>query len=477
MKAPLIVPEISPMTLRDYQEDVSQKLREAFWRVRSVILQMATGSGKTAVAAAIAEGLAARGKTMLALVHRRELVDQFANTLDRVGLKGRYGIIASGRAPTPWAKFQVASIQTLYRRQIDLNPRYVVVDECRHAKAKTWEEVLGRFPESKILGLDATPVRLDGKPLGDHFDEIVPGPSIEWLVAHGWLAPITLKYVPRGVTTKGIRTVAGDYSRKQLGERINSRVIAAPVYAFFKYASDRRVIFFAINRQDSKAVAEKLRDQGIRAAHVDAKTPAGVREQIIGEFRDGSIQVLCNVDIVGEGFDAPMCDCVMMGLPTQSLSRYLQMAGRCVRPDHGRDGLVIDLCENFWRPGFGRPDLEREWYLHLDGTHRTASEITTRIISQKVCVMCATVYPATSGACPSCGHEKVLDVPKHLDMDLIGDELGGIVAKPTTVMSGVRTEMRALIRNGGDRATVREIRQKYGLNARWEQNAISALNL
>ena len=463
------------MKLRDYQAEDCDKLRAAFGRVRAVIYQLATGGGKTAVAAAVAEGLAARGHSMLALVHRRELVDQFANTLDRVGLKGRYGIIASGRAPTPWAKFQVASIQTLYRRQITLDPLYVVVDECKHAKAKTWEEVLRRFPSAKILGLDATPARLDGKPLGDLFDEIVSGPSISWLVAHGWLAQITLKYVPRGITTKGIRRMAGDYSRKQLGERLNKRVIAAPVYAFFKYAQDRRVIFFGINRQDSKAVADKLRESGIRAAHVDAKTPVGVREQIIGEFRDGSIQVLCNVDIVGEGFDAPMCDCVMIGLPTQSLVRWLQMSGRCARPDHGRDGMVIDLVENFWR--HGRPDLEREWFLHTDNERRTASEITTRIISQKICSNCATVYASRAGACPSCGHEKVLDVPKHLDMDLIGDADGGIIQKPVSVMSKVRQELRTVIRNGAGRPAIQEIRRKHGLSSRWEKNAISALRL
>ena len=463
------------MKLRDYQAEDCDKLRAAFGRVRAVIYQLPTGGGKTAVAAAVAEGLAARGHSMLALVHRRELVDQFAATLDRVGLKGRYGIIASSRAPTPWAKFQVASIQTLHRRQLDMKPRYLVVDECHHSKAKTWEDVLGRFPESKVLGLTATPARLDGKPLGDLFDAIVSGPSIEWLVVNGWLAQITLKYVPRGITTKGIRRMAGDYSRKQLGERLNKRVIAAPVYAFFKYAQDRRVIFFAINRQDSKAVCEKLRERGIRAAHVDAKTPVGVRDQIIGEFRAGSVQVLCNVDIVGEGADFPMCDCVMIGLPTQSLVRWLQMAGRCWRPDHGRDGLVIDLVENFWR--HGRPDLERKWHLHTDDQRRTASEITTRIISQKICSNCATVYASRAGACPSCGHEKVLDVPKHLDMDLIGDADGGIIQKPVSTMSKVRQELRTVIRNGAGRTAIQEIRRKHGLSSRWEKNAISALRL
>ena len=468
------------ITLRDYQEECLAKLRLAFGRNRSVILQLATGAGKTAVAAAIAEGLAARGYSMLALVHRRELVDQFAETLERVGLHGRYGIIAAGRAPTPWAHFQIGSVQTLYRRPLAMPsylPRYLVVDECRHVKAKMWEQVLARFPESKILGLDATPERLDGEPLGDHFDEIVEGPGIEWLVAHGWLAPVTLKYLPRGIVTRGIPRSAGDYNRSQLGKQVNDRVIAGPVNAFLKYARDRRTIFFAVNRRDSEAVADRLREKGVRAAHVDAQTPANTRDQLMREFRNGDIQVLCNVDIVSEGTDVPMCDCVMMGLPTMSLTRYLQQAGRAMRPDHGRDALILDLVGNFWRAGFGRPDLPRSWYLHTTQNRNSASEVTVPGTSQKVCVGCATVYPGRLTACPSCGQEKTMPLPKHLDIDLIDDDEGGILRKPTNVMSDVRRELRSLIRNRGGRAAVQEIRQKYGLNSRWEKNAISALNL
>ena len=463
------------MILRDYQEECLQNLREAFKTHRSVILQLATGAGKTAVAAAVAQGLSSRGRSLLALVHRRELVEQFAGTLEKIGLEGRYGIIASGRAPTPWARFQVASIQTLHRRELDLNPRYVVVDECHHAKAKTWEEVLSRFPKSKILGLTATPGRLDGKPLGDHFDHIVEGPSMQWLVAHGWLAPVTLKYVSRGILTKGVRKTAGDYNRVQLGEQLNRKVIAAPVRAFFKYASDRRTIFFAINRRDSEQVAESLRARGVRAAHVDGKTTKRFRDQIMAEFRRGDIQVLCNVDIVSEGTDVPQCDCVMIGLPTLSVVRYLQMNGRPMRPDHGRDALSLDLVGNFWR--FGRPDDPRKWYLNLNQYEGSDSDVTVSRANMKVCVYCATVYEGWRTQCPACGREKVLPTPEHLDVDLLDDDEGSMDPKPRGMMSNVRKDLRDVIRNGRGRAGIQEIRQKYGLPARWETNAISALNL
>ena len=344
-------------------------------------------------------------------------------------------------------------------------------DECHHVKAKTWEAILSRFPNARVLGLTATPARLDLRPLGDHFDYIVEGPSIKWLVAHGWLAPTAMKYVSRGIITTGVHKVAGDYSRKEMGEKLNRKVIAAPVAAFFQYARDRRVIFFGVNRSDSKAVAELFCSKGIRAVHLDGTTPIRERDQYMREFRDGEIQVLCNVDIVSEGTDVPMCDCVMMGLPTLSLTRYLQWAGRAMRPDHGRDALIIDLAENIYR--HGRPDIHREWDLHTEQESGGAAPSAGRV-HQRVCAHCATVYPAARSHCPSCGQEKVLETPTHIDVELIGDEPA---PKPTSNMVNVRRDLRALIRNGGGRAGIKEIQERYGLNQRWEKNAIEALNL
>ena len=443
-----------------------------------MLFQLATGGGKTAIAGAVAEGLAARQRSLLALVHRHELVDQFCATLDRVGLSGRYGIIAAGRAPSPWAPFQVASIQTLHRRAgLELRPHFVVVDEAHHARARTWDEVISRFPSSKVLGLTATPARLDGKPLGRYFEKLVSGPSIKWLVAHGWLAPVTLKYVPRGALSKGARKHGGDYSRKDMAARLNREAIAAPVLAFLRHARDRRAVYFAVNTQDSRAVAEGLVERGVKAAHVDGKTPRQQRDQLFSEFREGHVQVLCNVDIMSEGTDVPACDCVIMGCPTMSLVRYLQQAGRGMRPDHGRDMLLIDTtAENIWR--HGAPDEERYWPLHH--AEPRPQKRRPAAFSMRVCVHCATVYHAQRGACPECGKAQPMEVPKHLDVELLTREFDEEVApKPKSTMAQVRTELRGIMRQKIDRRTlhaaIREIRDKHGLGSRWEQNVIGVL--
>ena len=466
------------LLLRDYQDDLVDKLRAAFKIHRSVVLQMPTGSGKTACAGAVAQGLAARGLPLLALVHRHELVNQFTDTLERVGLGGRYGVIAAGRAPSPWASLQVASIQTLHRRPtLNLKPALIVIDECHHARAATWSEVLGRFPQARLLGLTATPARLDGKPLGLHFDHLVEGPSIGWLVVHGWCAQTTMKYVGRGILTRGMAKTAGDYNRKALGEALNRRAIAAPVKAFLTHARDRRAIFFGINTQDSKQVAELFGTSGIKAVHVDGKTPPKQRDRALREFAGGTVQVLCNVDIVSEGTDIPLCDCIIMGRPTLSLVRYLQEAGRAGRIEHGRDALIIDCVGNIWR--HGAPDKERRWTLQGAEPAEPKEKGPSDRGGMRVCVHCATVYPASrGGTCPTCGKDQPLDIPEHLDVELLtrdGDT--PVAAKPVNVMTQIRNELRRVIREGGGRRDIQELRERFGMNENWERNAISALRL
>ena len=466
------------LELRDYQDSLVVDLRTALTDHRSAILQLATGAGKTAIAGAVAMGLAQRGRELLALVHRRELVTQMCDTLDLVGLSGHYGVIAAGRAPSPWAKMQVGAIQTLFRRDhLRMNPAIIVVDECHHVRAKTWQAVLERFPRARRLGMTATPERMDGKPLGKYFEVLVEGPSIPWLTTHGWMAPFSVKFVTRDLLTRGIRKLGGDYNRKDLGDRLTRKAVAAPVKAYLQHAADRKAIFFGLNTADSKGVAELFRTHGVRAVHVDGKTPRPERDRAVREFRDGHVQVFCNVDIAGEGTDFPSCDCVIMGLPTLSLTRYLQMAGRCARPDHGRDGLIIDTVGNVGRHGF--PDDNRAWDIHRDLTEARTKTTSEKRTTMAVCVHCATVYQSSSGVCPACGKAKPLETPKHLDIELITRDGDESMPKPKNrpSMADVRREFRAVIRNRTGAAGVREIREKYGLNGRWEENAINSLGV
>ena len=392
------------MNPRDYQVLDVDSIRNALKTCRAVIYRLPTGGGKTMVAGMIAQGAARLGTSVLALVHRRELVKQFCGTLDQFGFAGQYGVIASGRTPTPWAKFQVASIQTLHRRKyLKLNPGIVFIDECHHVKAKTWEEVIGRFPNAQLIGLSATPKRLDGKPLGDIFGHIIHGPEIPDLVDQGHLARTLLKWPKHPLSTKGIRSLGGDFSKKDLGERIDRNVVVSAVNTFFRHDPTRLTIFFGVNIAHSQMVAQEFRDRGISAEHVDGHTDDDRRDHVMEEFRGGNVRVLCNVDIASEGANFPMCSSILDAAPTESLVRYQQRAGRAMRPDHGLDALYLDCAGNFWR--HGAPDEIRPWDLETTAGPIPVDNPRSPARRLRCCSKCAAVFKARLNTCPECGHE------------------------------------------------------------------------
>ena len=408
------------MELYDYQRRDVHRLRQAFASgTRSVVYQLPTGGGKTVVAGHIASGLARNGRRALVLVHRRELVRQFCDTLGKAGLAGEFGVIAAGRAETPWARFQVASVQSLARRAARPahKPDFVIVDEAHHAKARTWEKVMARYPDSRVLGLTATPGRLDGKPLGDHFDRLVQGPSIAELVALKRLAPMRVYYNPHaGMSAEGVRKTAGDYSRKELGEKVTDKVVADAAAAYRAYAAGLRAVFFGVNVPHSRSVAAALAAAGVRAEHVDARTDPRRRDRAMAELAEGSVRVVCNVDLISEGFDCPACDAVLMGRPTQSVTLYLQQAGRAMRYREGKTALLLDLAGNVQR--LGLPDEKRSWDLAGKAQGETDGGRAAAGRRQKCCPSCACVFASRLDACPSCGEACVPARPIEVETEL-----------------------------------------------------------
>ena len=187
-----------------FQQRVLEQTQRALRSHKRLCLVLPTGSGKTCVSGAISQRLASElrgreGGVALYLVHRHELIRQTANTLDAVGLKGQYGVIAAGWPSAPWAPMQIASIPTL-RRRLDkikqwLDPAVLFIDEAHHARAETWERVIQTFPNAFIIGLTATPCRLDGKGLASIFDKLILGPQISELIPE-YLAPVRTFRIP-----------------------------------------------------------------------------------------------------------------------------------------------------------------------------------------------------------------------------------------------------------------------------------------
>ena len=348
-------------TLRQYQTDIINSVRDKMAAgEKSILVQAATGAGKTALAAYMLGTAQAKGKRAAFLVHRRELVQQSERTFSQVGVP--YGVIAAGFQPNTWARIQIGSVQTVNRRMNLLgNLDMVIWDECHHATAGMWKKIRAAYPNAFHIGLTATPWRLDGSGLKDYFGTMVSGPPIAWLIENKFLCPYEM-YAPPSVNLTGIRTVMGDYAKDELEALVDRPTITGDIVKHYQqYAMGRRTLGFAVSVAHSKHLVAQFNAIGISAAHVDGETSSEIRDGIFGDLKNGNLLVVFNVDLADEGFDCPAVDCVIMARPTQSLGKYLQQVGRGLRYTEGKVCIVLDHAGNALTHGL--PDEEREWSL------------------------------------------------------------------------------------------------------------------
>lgn len=374
--------------LRPYQQ---RAVDEVIGCLRSnPVLVMATGGGKTYTAAEIVRRT---GLRTLWVAHRRELIDQAAQSLERLGLVT--GLILAGRTPTPRAPVQVASIQTLARREV---PRVdlVVVDECHHAAPDTQYARLFDLGVP-VLGLTATPFRLDGHGLGDvGFGRIIVGATPADLCRDGVLHEPTV-YAPETPDLKDVRKVGGDYAQGALGRAMSApKLVGNVVETWLRLARGRRTVVFAATVEHSETLCARFRSAGVQAEHLDGTTPLEQRSAILARLRRGVTTVLCNVGVLAEGWDLPALEVAVIARPTESLCLHLQCLGRVMRSAEGKDGaIVLDHAGNTGRHGLVTDPIAYT----LSGRIRREGQATT-----KTCPGCALVVPAGVTPCPECGY-------------------------------------------------------------------------
>lgn len=385
--------------LRPYQAEIIDRAREQLRQVGSVLIQAPTGAGKTALTAAMLGTAASRGHRSWFVCHRAELVEQAATTFRQVGIA--YGIIAAGTKPDPLAPVQIASIDTLKNRLDKVQrPALCVWDECHHVAAAGWSRVMAACPDAKHVGLTATPWRLDGTGLGAHFKRMVRGPSVAWLIEQGYLSPYRA-FAPSSPDLHGLKTRLGDYVQDELAEVMGkSAIVGDAISHYRRLASGKRAVAFCVSVKHSQQVAAQFRGAGYVAHHLDGSTPREERRAALQAFRDGHIQVLCNVDLFGEGFDLPAIEAAILLRPTKSLALYLQQVGRALRPYPGKtSAIILDHAANTRTHGL--LDDDRDWTLADREKSKTKADEGSDAIRQ--CPTCYTVHrPAP--ACPTCGH-------------------------------------------------------------------------
>lgn len=363
------------VVLREYQTEGIKKIFEAWDPKRSnlknVLFQMPTGTGKTTVFSEIVRKAHLKDKFVLIVVHRIELVEQIADRLQSFGVS--VGIISAGNKAEPDKAVQVATIQTLSRRNYP-PADIVIIDECHHSKADTYKKLWEIYPDARFLGVTATPVRINGEGFDDLFEILIPLGKLSYFINEGHLA--RMKHLVCGIPdVSKVKQRMRDYDLQMLKNvMLDNSIMANLVESYKKFANGKKTIVFAVDIEHSKSIVERYLEAGIPSAHIDATTPKNERKAILEQFKKGEVLVLSNVDIVSEGFDVPDCEAVQLARPTKSLVLYLQQVGRCMRPSGNKEfGLVLDNAGLWLEHGICY--IDRDW--SLEGINKSKRKIST----------------------------------------------------------------------------------------------------
>ena len=357
--------------LFDYQEDMKERIEKALRLHRSVMAQMPTGTGKTYLLTAVIDSFVSNNpmEKVWIVAHRRELVSQIDETVRK------FHSYSASNTSSLLSSVKAMSIQWLMRHydEIEEEPGMIVIDEAHHALAKTYKEMWERFPKAKILGLTATPCRLNGKGFTDLFDVLVQSWAVPEFISKGRLATYDFVSIkPDGVTQRLINSLQkrgadGDYQNKEMDMLLNKKPSIERLYrSLEEYGKDRKGIVYAINISHAQKITKLYQEHGVKAIAIDSKTPAMERQQDIEAFKKGDIQVLVNVDIFSEGFDCPDVEFVQLARPTLSLAKYLQMVGRGLRVAKGKKNCVIIDNVGLYRV-FGLPSQVWNWKAMFEG--------------------------------------------------------------------------------------------------------------
>lgn len=417
--------------LRDYQVALVGGIKREIAAGRRTIVGVApTGAGKTTIFSHITTGASAKGKNVLLLAHRQELVSQGADTLARFGLRHEVIAPTNVRAAIavnhvrghgrqlidPTSNVRVASVQTLSGRleKIRWVPDIIIVDEGHHCtEGSTWGKVLDHYrkvnPDLLVLLFTATPVRLDGKGLGaghgGYADAMVIGPSIGELIERGFLCKPIVYAPPNALDLAGIRTRFGDYAKGELEQAVDKKTITGDAVEHYrKICPGEPAVAFCVSIAHAEHVAAEFKAAGFRAVAVNGSTPDAERRKILAGLGNGTVDVVTSADLIGEGVDIPAVRCAILLRPTMSLSLYIQQVGRCLRPAPGKpNAIILDHVGNSLIHGLIDEDRNELWTLEgLKKRSRKAANDNVAPLPVR-CPKCHALHrPAPK--CPTCDH-------------------------------------------------------------------------
>lgn len=363
------------ISLFDYQQRGFDAVQACFNSgQRRVLVCMPTGAGKTRIGAAIGE---ANVGSVLWVAHRLELVKQPLAAMRELGVDAGFVGMST--------KIQVGTIQGLLASGHRPDVSMVITDEARHTAASEFSEIPKAYPNARILGLDATPERGDGSGLGAMFDALVTVASYKDLIAQGRLVDCDV-IAPSKLLKPGC-------------------VAQHPIKAYQAHTPGQKAVLFAPSVQAAIAYTKDFNDAGIAACYVHGEMDKKVREASLSEFADGKYQVICNVNVLTDGWDSPAVSVVILARGCSTGGTFIQMTGRALRAFPGKKrATLLDL--RGVSHVHGSPTEDRIYSLEGRAIRRKAD-----LADARYCPVCSALRIDNDPICPECGVEKAAVLP------------------------------------------------------------------
>lgn len=298
-----------------------------------------------------------------------------------------------------------------------------LVHNCHHAVAGQWRNVTDRNPNAFLLGLTATPERLDGKGLGIEsggvYEKLVLGPSVKSLIERGYLSQPRVFAPPINFDDSALRTIAGDYDVKQMSEMLDQpQIIGDCIRHYSKICPNMPAIAFCSTIEHARHTAEQFCNAGFNFKCIDGTMSDFDRRDAIEGLGSGRYDGLTSCNIISEGTDIPVVGCAIFLRKTKSLSLYLQQAGRVLRPYSGKEySIILDHVRNVENHGF--PEDERDW--SLEGRRKQKRDEDEIFI--RTCPQCYACYKSSLRACPVCGFGAENAIKSQREIEFIDAEL------------------------------------------------------
>lgn len=368
--------------LRDYQQEIYDKIKTALLTHTGVCAVLPCRSGKSFIMEEICKSALKKGSNVLILAHRNILLEQHKELID-------------------YPNTRIESVFTEANHlgengRVDL----IIIDEAHISGCESYHKVCNYYNCKRVL-FTATPSRLDGKPL-DLAEIIITGITAKELIKRGYISDYDL-YAPKlDIDLSSVDVYDNDYANSQLEEVMMNPKIYGDILKYYqKLADGKQAIAYCTSVKHSLSVCKLFNDNGYKAKHIDSHTSLKEREQIMQEFKNGEFTVLCNCNLISEGITLSTCEVCLALRPTQSLALWVQQSCRALTPVKGKRAVIIDYTGNCFRHGM--PTDDHEWSLTERKKCRNPSG--EKDIVARTCKECLRTYSGISPICPYCGFE------------------------------------------------------------------------